>query len=278
MTLAISGATGFVGAYLTKYFQDKGYFVIALSRSIINNHELLKEQLSDADIVINLAGASIIKRWSKAYKKVLFNSRIETTKALVHAIKALENPPTFLSTSAIGIYKKDARYDEETTEFSEGFLSQLCQDWEAEALKADTRVAILRFSVILGPGGALHKMLTPFKLGLGGPIGSGKQAFSFIHINDLARAYEHIIKDVRLHGLFNMSTPYFCNNLELTQKLAKKLKRPAFLSLPVFVLKLIFGEGSQTLTEGESVYPKRLLESGFSFEYTELEDVLDDLL
>lgn len=278
MTLALSGSTGFVGKYLSKFFQEKGYTVLALTRSVIANERLLQEYISQADAVINLAGATIIKRWSQSYKKVLFESRINTTKAIVNAINNVDNPPILLSTSAIGIYKKDALYDEDATEFSKGFLSQLCQAWEAEAFKADTRVAILRLSVVLGRGGALQKMLTPFKLGLGGRIASGEQAFSFIHIHDLARACEHIIKDAKLIGLFNITTPHATNNLVLTQKLAKKLHRSAFLPLPAWLLKAMFGEGSATLIQGEWVYPKHLLESGFTFNYPSLDESLDNLL
>jgi len=278
MTLAISGASGFVGTYLQDYFRQKDHLILPITREDLKDQAKLDEKIAQSDVVINLSGATILRPWSKAYKKVLFESRIKTTKAIVSAINKLDKPPLLLSTSAIGIYKKDALFDEDTQDFSEGFLSHLCQSWESEALKTKSRLAILRFGVILGEGGALHKMLTPFKLGLGGRIASGRQAFSFIHIHDLARAYEHIIDNTKLSGLFNLSTPFAVDNLTLTRKLASKLKRPALLPLPAWLIKLIFSQGADTLIKGESVYPKHLLESGFTFDYPHLDDILNDLL
>jgi len=131
---------------------------------------------------------------------------------------------------------------------------------------------------VLGNGGALAKMLTPFNLGLGGKIGDGKQPFSYIHIEDLARAYEYLITHDRLEGIFNLTTPYPTTNADFTTLLAKKLDKPAFIPLSTFMLKLIFGEGAQVLTNGQMVYPKRLLESGFEFQYRDVDSVLSDLI
>ena len=157
-------------------------------------------------------------------------------------------------------------------------MTHICENWEDEANKANARVVIFRFGVVLGNGGALNKMLIPFKLGLGGKIGDGKQPFSYIHVLDLARAYEFLIQKKELEGVFNLCTPYPVTNNQFTQILANILKRPAFLPLPAFVVKLIFGEGASVLTNGQNVYPKRLLDNGFKFNYEKVEDVLTDLL
>jgi len=282
-TIAISGASGFVGTHLTQLFKKEGYEVIALRRSDLKNSEALTEKLEGVEALINLAGANIIQRWSERYKKVLYSSRIDTTKALVEAMEKTKNPPkTFISTSAIGIYKNDKVYDEHTTELENNFLAQLCINWESQALEAqslDIRTLICRFGIVMGAdGGALQKMLLPFKMGVGGIIGDGKQTFSFIHIEDLKRFYLYAINNPKLEGIYNMTTPKPTTNYGLTKALGKTLKRPTILPLPAFVLQLLFGEGSTVLTDGQSVVPKRVLESGFEFKFVTIEEVVEDLL
>ena len=282
-TIAITGASGFVGQYITKVFTEQGYVVVPILRADIHDLNKLQTKLEQSDVLINLAGANIIGRWSASYKKVLYNSRIETTNALVKGMKLIDNPPKlFISTSAVGIYKNDEPYDEYSTNYADNFLGNLVDDWEDEANKAKelgVRVAILRFGIVLGKdGGALQKMLMPFKLGVGGIIGDGKQAFSFIHIDDLARFYLHLIDNQALEGVYNMTTTKPTTNYGLTKALGKVLKRPTFLPLPTFVLQLIYGEGATVLTDGQSVIPKRVLESGFKFKFEEIDEVLEDLL
>ncbi|CAA6799688.1 MAG: Cell division inhibitor [uncultured Sulfurovum sp.] len=282
-TIAITGASGFVGQYITKVFTEQGYVVVPILRADIHDLNKLQTKLEQSDVLINLAGANIIGRWSASYKKVLYDSRIETTNALVKGMKLIDNPPKlFISTSAVGIYKNDKLYDEYSTNYADNFLGNLVDDWEDEANKVKelgVRVAILRFGIVLGKeGGALQKMLTPFKLGVGGIIGDGKQAFSFIHIDDLARFYLHLIDNQALEGVYNMTTTKPTTNYGLTKALGKVLKRPTFLPLPTFVLQLIYGEGATVLTDGQSVIPKRVLESGFKFKFEEIDEVLEDLL
>jgi len=282
-TIVISGASGFVGKYLTKFFRAKGFKVTAILRSELKETHRLQSKLEGADVLINLSGANIISRWSESYKELLYSSRIETTKSLVEAMKNIENPPKlFASTSAIGIYKNDALYDESTTEYADTFLGKLGIDWEAEANHAKelgVRVALLRFGIILGKnGGALQKMILPFKMGLGGTIGDGRQAFSFIHIDDLARFYLHLMENEDLEGVYNMTTPKPTTNHGLTKALGHVLHRPTILPVPSFALKCVFGEGSTVLTDGQSVLPKRVLESEFAFNYESIDEVLEDLL
>ncbi|MCT7567321.1 TIGR01777 family oxidoreductase [Aliarcobacter butzleri] len=279
-TIAISGANGFVGTSLTNFFSSFGYKIVPLSRDILNNKSKLEEVLNSTDIVINLAGANIINRWSESYKKLLYSSRIDTTSKIVNAISSISNKPKLLiSTSAVGIYDNKSIYDENGS-FSNDFLSNLCQDWEKEALKAKseaTKVTIFRFGIILGKdGGALQKMITPFKFGLGGTIGSGKQAFSFIHINDLLNAYKFVIEN-DYDGVFNLTAPTPTTNKGLTLALGKTLKRPTILPVPEFVLKLIFSEGARVLTDGQSAIPKKLLDLGFEFKFKTIEETIENL-
>jgi uncharacterized protein (TIGR01777 family) len=282
-TIAISGASGFVGTALQEYFHKKDYDVIVISRDDLSNSEALIQKIEQCDVLINLNGANIINRWSESYKKLLYTSRIDTTKALVQAMqKANNKPQTFISTSAVGVYKNDKTYDETTKEYADDFLANLVKDWEKEALvvqECGVRVDIFRFGIVLGSdGGALAKMLTPFKLGVGGTIGDGTQAFSFIHIDDLLAAYSFIIENNNLDGVFNLTAPIPTTNYGLTKALGKSLNRPTILPVPQFVLNLIFSEGAKVLTDGQSAVPKKLLDSGFEFNYKNIEDTIESLV
>lgn len=279
-TISISGASGFVGQNIKKFFEAKGYEVICIKRDELKDIETLTFIIGKTDFLVNLSGANIIGRWSEEYKKLLYSSRIETTKALVNAINnASHKPELFISTSAVGIYKNGKCYDEDEKELNDDFLADLCKEWEKQALKAhDIKVAIFRFGIVLGDGGALKKMLPAFKLGLGGRIGSGKQYFSYIHIQDLLNAYEFLFKHENLHGIFNLTAPEITTNSEFTKVLGKALKRPTIFPLPEFALKLIFSEGAKVLTDGQCAKPKRLLENGFKFEFKNICDAIEDLV
>ena len=279
-TIAITGASGFVGSSLNKYFSNLNYKVISISRDVLNNQEKLNEVISSSDIIINLAGANIINRWSESYKKLLYSSRIDTTSKIVNTINTITNKPKLLiSTSAVGIYDNKSTYDEKGN-YSNDFLSNLCQDWEKEALKAkneSTKVSIFRFGIIMGKdGGALQKMITPFKLGVGGVIGSGNQAFSFIHIEDLLNAYKFVIEN-EYEEVFNLTAPVPTTNKGLTKALGKTLNRPTIFPVPEFVLNLIFSEGARVLTDGQSAIPQKLLDLGFEFKFKNIEDTIENL-
>lgn len=282
-TLAITGSSGFVGTNIRKVFEEKGFNVVGIRRTELKDEIRLLEIIENSDIIINLAGANIISRWTDKYKKTLYSSRLDTTKALINAMKKVEKKPElFVSTSAVGIYKNTTCYDEEYYEYEDDFLSNLCKDWENEALKAENlgiRTAIFRFGIVLGKGGgALEKMLTPFKLGLGGIIGSGLQSFSFIHLKDLLNAYEFIYEKKDLEGIFNLTAPIPTTNYNFTKVLGKSLNRPTFLPIPEFVLNMIFSEGAKVLTDGQCVKPKKLLDSGFEFEFKNINSCLTDLV
>jgi uncharacterized protein (TIGR01777 family) len=279
MNIAIAGASGFVGSFLKTYFTEKEYQVIAIPRATFLDENALQQVVNWADVVINLAGESILKRWSSSYKKRLLQSRVKSTMLLAEAMNHVQKEQLFISSSAIGIYENDILCDEEDYIYGETFLSYMCQEWEKEAKRCHQRTVIFRLGVVLGDGGgALHKMMLPFKAGLGGAIGDGTQAFSFVHIDDLARAYEHVIFHDALEGVFNLSSPKPSTNAKFTKSLAKKLHRPALVPVPPIALKAVYGEGAQVLCKGQAVYPKRLLESGFSFEYEDAESAIEDLV
>ena len=216
-TIAITGSSGFVGTYLINMLKIKNYKIIRIQRNDLVNIDKLITIIDNSNIVINLAGANIISRWSEKYKKTLYNSRINTTKNIVQAINKSKNKiELFISTSAIGIYKNDNKYNETNIKYDNTFLAKLCKNWEEEALKIkdnNIRKVIFRFGIVLGlNGGALNKMLLPFKLGLGGCIGNGSQKFSFIHIKDLLNAYDFIINNKNLEGSFNLTAPISTTN------------------------------------------------------------------
>ncbi|MFZ4707951.1 MAG: NAD-dependent epimerase/dehydratase family protein, partial [Bacteroidales bacterium] len=198
MRVVVSGVSGFIGSRLLIAMQEKGWEVIPLERKdfALDAH-LLGIKLSGADVIIHLAGAPIVHRWNEAYKKELHDSRINTTRKLVEALSLVrEKPNLFISTSAIGIYSATGRHSEVSSLTADDFIGKLCLDWEKEANHAAsiTRTVIFRLGIVLAKnGGAFPKMLLPFKFGLGGKIGSGKQGFSWIHIDDLIAAYLFVI-------------------------------------------------------------------------------------
>jgi len=280
-TIAITGASGFVGTYLNNFFSNLGFSIIAISRDILNNESKLKEIIQKSDVIINLAGANIINRWTPAYKELLYTSRIDTTKKIVTVLNNLKDKPRqLISTSAVGIYDNKDTYAENGN-YANDFLSNLCQDWEKEAFKAkneNTKVSIFRFGIVLGKdGGAFSKMITPFRLGLGGIIGSGNQAFSYIHIEDLLNAYKFVIEN-NIEDTFNLTAPKPTTNLLFTRALGKALRRPTIFPVPEFVLKLIFSEGAKVLTDGQDAIPKKLIDLGFKFKYKNIEETLKSLV
>ena len=271
MKVALSGASGFVASHLQEVFSD----FVAIERG--DSEERILEKLQGVDVVFNLAGAPIMKRWSEEYKKILVSSRVETTKKLVNAINA-SDVKQFISTSAIGAYPDGAAFDESFEGYGDDFLGSLTQEWEEEAKKCVKPTAIVRFGVILGAdGGALASMLPPFKLGLGGIIGDGKMMMSWIDIDDLVAIYAYLVEH-KLEGTFNATAPHPLSNYEFTKVLGAVLHRPTFLPLPAFALSLLYGEGATVLTGSKEVYPKALLEAGFTFAHPTLRDSLEHLL
>jgi hypothetical protein len=239
------------------------------------------------DVVINLAGQGIAdKRWSKSVKQALIDSRINTTKDLYSYLKdVLVKPDVFISGSALGFYgvqPSDTKIDE-TGEVDNCFSSKLCQQWEAEAQKIEAlgiRTCYLRTGIVLGNnGGALAKMLPPFKLGLGGPIGSGKQWMSWIHRDDLIGMINFAIECETVSGAINGTAPEPVINKDFTKTLAKVLKRPAFFPMPAIIVKLLFGQmGDELLLAGKRVVPAKIIQAGYHFKFKTLESALRDVV
>jgi uncharacterized protein (TIGR01777 family) len=283
MIIAISGSTGFIGKQLASHFQKGGHKVKRIPRIGTGTPvSEIENVLKGVDVVINLAGAPIVGRWTNGYKKTLFDSRIVTTRKIVEAIKLLEiKPKAFLSASAIGVYTSEGEQIETSTTFSNDYLGEICKAWEFEAQKAAefTRLAILRFGIVLGKeGGALSRMLPLFKTGIGGKIGSGKQGFSWIHIADLVQAVQFIITDQKASGGFNITAPGVVDNSKFTTVLSRVVRRPAWFPVPVFALKILFGEGSIAVAGGQFAPPRHLLDEGFRFVFPDLEGALRDIV
>jgi uncharacterized protein len=280
MKAAITGGTGFIGTQIVQHLQSQGYEVILIGRNDITGEtSLLKDKLKDVALVINLAGAPIVKRWTEDYKNNIYHSRIVTTTNLVYALD-LKSTKLFISASAVGIYSGDRVQTENNFDYAGDYLALVCNDWEQEALQAkDTiRTVIFRFGMVLGNGGALHKMLPLFKLGIGGVIGNGKQAYSWVHIKDVIEAISFVNNHEECNGIYNLTSPYPVTNRIFTKTLAETLKRKAFFPIPVFVLKMIYGEGSIALINGQTVIPERLLNQGYKFQFPDLKEALEDIV
>jgi uncharacterized protein (TIGR01777 family) len=300
MNILITGGTGFVGTYLTSRLVREGYRVTVMTRSLkeigqahpgISHLQADPTQkgpwqgkVKDFDAIINLAGASIFKKWTAEYKKLIRESRMRTTQNIVEGLPSNPNHSmTFFSTSAVGYYGFHG--DEELIEDSppgNDFLARLAIDWEAEALKArekGVRVMITRFGIVLGEkGGALGQMVPLFKKFIGGPIGSGKQWFSWVHIKDLAEAFLFLIKHPDISGPANLCAPHPVRNKDLAKALGRILHRPSFMPAPGFMIKLILGEFGSVTLEGQRVIPRKLVTSGFTFQYPDIETALLDIL
>lgn len=282
MRIAISGASGFVGSYISRKWVEKSHEIIPLTKIQQSNQTLLAEALEDCDVLVNLSGSPIIGRWSEEQKEIIRSSRINTTHNLVRAISEMKFPPkVFISVSAIGVYLAGQKSDERNAHYGRDFLAKLAKSWEAEASKAQIngiRTVIFRLGIVLGKGGALEQMLGVFQKGLGGVLGGGKQMMSWVHIEDVFRAFDYAIQNEQMQEAINLVSPNPVSNKEFTKTLAKSLKKPAFFRVPAFVLKMRFGESSKLLLDGQEVYPRKLSEFGFEFEYANLEDAIGNLI
>jgi uncharacterized protein len=283
MQIAITGHTGYLGTALKNFFQEQGYHVSGIGREDFQKGTVhLSGLLSGKDVVINMAGAPVIRRWTRSYSRKIWNSRILTTQALVQAIgNCVQKPGMFISVSGVNIYSEKGIHDENSNDFDMDFLGTLCQEWEKEALKARfvVNTLIARLGVVLGKnGGALPKIALPFKLGAGGKVGSGKQMMSWIHLSDFCHAMLHLIQNNPEKNVFNFTSPNPVSNALFSSTLSSVLKRPNFFTVPLFALKILYGEGATVLLNGQHVVPGNLLESGFRFNFPELEPALRDLL
>lgn len=296
MKIAVSGASGLIGSSLSKRLRDDGHEVIPLVRHALRAGEraiawdpeagrLDRAELEGCDVVVHLAGENVFGRWTEEKKRRIRDSRVQGTKLVSEAIAKLPHPPrVLLAASAIGYYGN--RGDEPLTERSapgHDFLAQVAQDWEAAtepAGRAGVRVVNMRFGVVLTPdGGAMAKLLPPFRLGLGGPVGDGKQYLSWIARDDAIAAIVHVLGSDSLKGPVNVTGPEPVTNREFARTLGRVLGRPAIVPVPAFALRLAFGtDGAEMLLSGQRVLPERLLASGFRFHHGDLERALRLLL
>ncbi len=283
MIAAISGASGFIGRSLAVRLKQEDHSVRILERAHFQreNRNILLDRIDGCDMVINLAGAPVSKKWTPDWKEEILSSRVEPTRMIVEAIESASHKPSlFISASAIGIYSSEGTHTEESSEFSGSYLAEVCRQWEQAANISDrsTRTVIFRTGVVLGKnGGALKKIEKPFSLGLGGKLGSGDQSFSFIHLHDLINAFIFIINNVQVSGIVNAVSPYPSTNREFTEKLGRVFGQPAFFRVPAFALKLAYGEGAQVLLDGQRVLPDKLLKSGFRFQFPTIQNALLDI-
>jgi uncharacterized protein (TIGR01777 family) len=301
MKIAITGATGFVGSRLVERLKSDGHQVVVFSRnaakaekvfpkSAFENVEIVaytpttsgawQDAIASCDGVVNLTGEPIGEgRWTPQRKQEILNSRKLGTQKVVEAIaKANPKPSVLVNTSAIGYYgtSETAAFDESSPAGSD-FLAQVCQEWEAEAQKVKetgTRLVILRFGIVLGMGGAIAKMITPFKLFAGGPIGSGRQWFSWIHRDDLVNLIIQALTKPEMEGVFNATAPHPVRMAELAQAMGEAMQRPSWLPVPNFAIEALLGEGSIVVLEGQQVLPKRTQETGFNYQYANVKEAL----
>lgn len=300
MKVFVTGGTGFVGRFLTAELTKEGHQVTILSRRagkssqqegvfFIQGDPVEKgpwqEKVAGHDVVVNLAGASIFRRWTKRARKEISESRIITTRNIVEALFAERGKvSTLLSTSAVGFY--GGRGDEELDESSragEGFLASLTREWEAAALdaaKAGVRVVLCRLGVVLGPeGGALQKMIPAFRRGMGSPLGGGRQWMAWIHCDDLVEAMKFLISGSDISGAVNCVAPFPVTNREFTKALAEAFGAFQFLpAIPSFILKAAMGEFAGVLLEGQKVVPNKLLDAGFVFGYSRINEALREIV
>lgn len=296
MNILITGGTGFIGTPLTRELRNSGHNVIVATRrqtdaGTIHESSLLTwnppelippEIMSRIDAVINLAGEPIApKRWTAERKKRILLSRIDTTRALVQSIQNAEpKPKVLVSASAIGYYGPHGdEYVTEETPPASDYLADVCRKWEAEALRAEesgVRVVLVRIGGVLeSDGGALAQMVIPYKFFLGGPIGSGRQWFSWIHREDIVGIIKYVLENETISGPVNATAPQPVTNKEFSSALGKALQRPSFLAVPGFIVKLSLGELGGLLLTGQRVLPEKALNAGYKFKYTEVNEALN---
>jgi uncharacterized protein len=301
MKVAITGATGFVGTRLVERLQAEGHQIVVLTRNPNNavkafsnaveivaynpmESEAWQDAIAGCDGVVNLAGEPIAEnRWTPERKQALMNSRKITTEKVVEAIcKANPKPSVLVNSSAIGYYgTSETATFEESSESGNDFLAEVCRAWEAEANKVTecgTRLVILRTGIVLGMGGALERMLTPFRMFAGGPIGTGRQWFSWIHRDDLVNLIIRALTRSEMEGVYNATAPNPVRMEEMTTTMGQVMNRPSWLPVPGFALEALLGDGAIVVLEGQQVLPKRTVADGFEYQYPTVKQALEEIL
>jgi uncharacterized protein (TIGR01777 family) len=298
MKILITGGLGFVGTNLSDYLLEQGHSVIAVGRAATQKRITSEryryisadttqpgdwqKALAEVDGVVNLAGKSIFKRWSKRYKKEIYDSRILTTRNVVAALPA-GSAVVLCSTSGAGYYgNRGDDFLKEDEKPGDDFLASVSVDWEAEAFKGTDkgiRVAVMRFGVILGKhGGSMAKMVPAFKSFVGGPIGSGTQWFPWIHLTDLMAAILFIFQNPQVKGAINFCAPQPVRNRELARTLGEVLRRPAVMPAPAFLIRMALGEFGNLLLYSQRTIPDKLLSYGFEFQYPDIKSAIQEIV
>ncbi len=294
MKILFTGATGLIGSALIPRLIHENHQVIALSRNPAQAKMRLPAEveltgtlenysdLNDFDAVINLAGEPIFRRrWTPQQKNRLIRSRVDLTEKLTALINSSSRPPhSFISGSAAGYYGDRGEMAlNENSGASDTFPARLCQQWEAAAQHAKTRVCLLRTGIVLAQhGGALEKILPPYRLGLGGKLGSGQQYWGWIALSDMVNAILFLLQHPQCHGAFNLSAPNPTRNSEFNHTLGSLLNRPHFARVPAFMLRWVFGERAQLLLDSQKILPTKLLQAGFRFQYPDIKSALAQCL
>ncbi|MFJ7726742.1 TIGR01777 family oxidoreductase [Neobacillus sp. NPDC097160] len=298
MKIVIAGGSGFIGQKLTDILLGEGHQIVILTRKVkqpsgdvsyvkwLEDGVLPEKEIKYADVFINLAGVSINDgRWNADHQKQIYDSRMKATDELVRVIEALpENPSILINASAIGIYpaSMNAVYTEDSLETADDFLGKTVHDWENKAKKVEThsiRAVFMRFGVVLGnEGGALPLMALPYKFFAGGTVGSGEQWVSWVHVEDVVRAISFSIENDKLRGPVNVTAPSPVKMKDFGKTIGSVLRRPHWLPVPSFAMKMVLGQKSALVLEGQHVVPKVLKEEGFEFQFPTLHLALEDLL
>lgn len=293
-TVLIAGGSGYIGKHLTDYLKSNGYNVLWLTRSLSKNESVKqykwdyttnyidKEALTQADVIINLAGTSINgKRWNEGYKKQIQDSRVLSTQFLYECLKNTPNNiKTLIQASAVGYYgyEKQTEPHTENNPAGKDFLSITCKLWEEAAYPIQNlgiRLCVVRTGIVFNPGSkAFENMVTPIRYYFGAVIGSGQQYFPWVHINDLCAIYLKLISDNNTNGVYNAVAPNHITNQQLTHEIAKHFKRKILLpKVPGFAIKLLFGELANSLLYGNKISAEKIIATGFKFEVTSITDV-----
>lgn len=284
MRIAISGSNGYIAGNLIPVLEAANHTVIRIKRDELTDVDKLTTTLADVSAVINLAGAPIFQRWTSQSKNEILKSRVDSAGNITKAINQLptdQRPKLLISASAVGIYAPDLIHTENSSVFGDGFVSQVVKSWEKapENLDPEVRRVVFRIGLILGREAKTIKRLLPlYKSGLGGKIGTGKQPFPFIHINDVVSAILWAIENSQAQGIYNLTAPESINNKTFSHTLAKALKRPAFFTVPSFILKIALGETSTLLLNNPQVHPERLLNEGFRFSYPDIDSCIRQIV
>ncbi len=285
MKIKITGSSGYLGTAISDALKKNGHETEGIPHDLMYGKQAeLKEKVAGADIIINMTGVSIFMRWTDDNKKKIYDSRVVTTQNLVKAINDLDDklrPKKFISVSATGIYQTGKIHSEESMDYDSGFLAKVIKDWEvaSKGLTKSVLRIIFRIAPVLGAESeAIKNLWLPFKLGVGGKIGSGTQPFPFVHVKDVAGAFVWAAEKYNQHAVFNLVAPENISNKTFTKTFADKINRPAIVPIPGVGLKILYGKVAETLVESAQIEPVALQKAGYQFKYPTIDETLTEIV